>query len=472
MSVIASAGQLSATDLDPLSVAVAGADLSDIPSDVQGCVRSGLADLVSVAVGAHAISSSLIDTYASFLQAGPATVLGLGRCTTPHYAPLLNGVLGHHTELDDGHLTSHTHPGVTVIPAALAAAEEAGASMAELVTAVALGYEVAIRVGLAISKVAMQGMRLHMPAIAGSLGATAAAARILGLDRQQVVSAIGCGGSLTPIAPLEAFSSGSGTKDMYGGWPAFVGYTAATLARSGLTGPPGVLSGPSGLLQAFSSDRAELFADIGTRWHTRDIYRKPYAACSLSFTTIDALLSVRSEVRTRREEIVSIEVETFDLAASLSDPAPSTPQGAKYSIPFLLATALLDGTVASGSFTAAALTGSERRLIARKVHLSEAADLSERHNRNPARRPSRLRVVFSNGDVVEAAEDRPRGGPERPLKAFELKQKYDAQFAGLPPHAGDRLWSLIVDGSDDLPVVQLLDAVPVMPARAKDDGRG
>ena len=191
--------------------------------------------------------------------------------------------MGHHLELDDGHILGHVHPGATVIPAAFALAEARQASGRDLLTAIVAGYEVVIRVGRGIAASAMYDRGFHGPGLFGAFGAAAAAAAVLRLDPERAAHAIGnC--CLTPAATFQAFTEGAGIKDLYCGWPAMVGTLAAQLAAAGISGPRLLFEGKLGLARAVADrhDLGSITADLGQAWLLPTAYIKRHSACSFA----------------------------------------------------------------------------------------------------------------------------------------------------------------------------------------------
>ena len=241
-----------------------------------------------------------------------------GRRTDRAHAALVNGTIAHHAELDDGNPRAGLHGGVTVIPAAIAVAESANSSGADLIDAIAFGYAAAIAYGQPLLET-IERHRLHPPAMVGCFGAAAAAARLLGLDDETTAGAISLAGTLMPVAPFESFTRGGAVKDLYGGYPAYVGVRAAELAQNGIEGP-----------RAFF-DSVELDPN-----EVDHVCIKPWASCRsthAALTAFEKLLPLGRSVASIR----AILVETYRFAAELTaDSDPTTAIGAKTSIPHAL----------------------------------------------------------------------------------------------------------------------------------------
>ena len=195
---------------------------------------------------------------------GRASLIGVERATSAVWAALANGTAAHAIEMDDVTTESSLHPGVAVIPAALALAEELDSSPTALLEAVVAGYEVTMRVGNALNPASAYARGFHPTGVAGTFGAAMAACRLLGLDVERSTHALGIAGTLTS-GSLEYLSDGAWTKRLNPGWAGHAGITAALLARAGFTGPASVFEGRLGVLHAFTdAPRPErLLADLG-----------------------------------------------------------------------------------------------------------------------------------------------------------------------------------------------------------------
>src|SRR3954471_13946619 len=195
--------------------------------DALGCGRVG------ARLGVH---GPWIQQIVSASGPAEATVWASGERLPTAHAALVNATFAHHVEMDDGNGRASLHGGVTVVPAALAMAEHVGASGKATLEAMVAGYEAAIALGrLLLPGIGLH--RLHPPSIVGCFGAAAAAGRLLGLDEVTLAGALSLTASLVPMGPFEPFTKGGPVKDLYGGWPAFLGVQAALLAREGLAGP-------------------------------------------------------------------------------------------------------------------------------------------------------------------------------------------------------------------------------------------
>ncbi|MFC7554565.1 MmgE/PrpD family protein [Pseudoroseomonas wenyumeiae] len=211
------------------------------------------------------------------LAQGEARVFGDDAGYAPAGAALVNATLGHSLDFDDTHAEAVVHPGAPVIPAALAAAEMVGASGAETLAGIVAGYEVALRLALALPAGAHYDRGFHPSATCGAFGAAAAAGRVFGLDAAGIASALGIALSQS-AGSLQFLANGAWTKRFQVGWAGMAGLTAATLAREGFKGAADAIEGKHGFLNAYApAPRPErVLQDLGQFYELMATGVKPY----------------------------------------------------------------------------------------------------------------------------------------------------------------------------------------------------
>ena len=400
-----------------------------IPAEVRARARLCLLDFagVTLAGAREPAMRPLADLVLGNGGAGEATAWGFGARAPAAMAALANGSVGHHLELDDGHILGHVHPGATVIPAAFALAEARRASGAALLAAIVAGYEVLVRVGRGIATSAMYDRGYHGPGLFGAFGAAAAAASILRLDAARAGDALGnC--CLAPAATFQAFKEGAGIKDLYCGWPAMTGVLAGQFAQAGIRGPRELLEGRLGFARAVADrhDLPGIVADLGTAWLLPTAYVKRHSACSFAHTMIDALLGLAEAGPFRPEQVARIEVSTHRFAAELDEAAPATVTAAKSSLPFCAALAVTRGHALLSDFTPEALADPALRALSARVAMIADPAMDERHAAREDRRPARAELVLADGRRLVAERDVARGWPEDPMDARAVRAKFDA----------------------------------------------
>jgi len=278
---------------------------------------------------------------------GECTVFGLSRRYAPAAATLLNGTFGHSLDFDDTHSDSSLHPSAPVVPAALAAAEMTGASGADFLAAVVVGFEICCRLGNALDPTAHYARGFHPTATAGNFGAAAAAGRLLGLSVDQMCSAFGVAASQAS-GSLQFLVNGAWNKRYQVGESAMKGLIAATLALEGFHGSADAIDGKHGFLKGYSdgADPAKAVAGLGEIWETMKIGVKPYPACRYTHAAVDGLLALKREHGWTVADIESITVGLHRngitlVGAPLAEKrrARSVVEG-QFSMPFAAAVAL------------------------------------------------------------------------------------------------------------------------------------
>ena len=341
-----------------------------------------------------------------------------GRAADAAAAAAYHGALGSTLEMDDVHRSAVLHPGPVVIPAALAAAQ-ASTSGAALLGAVVAGYEVTIRTGRALGP--SHYRMWHTTATAGTFGAAAAAAAVLGLDELHTAQALALAGTRAGGLWQVRHESQMG-KAWHMAGAARDGLAAAQLAAAGLTGPLGVLDGPSGWFAATApqADASLVSQPCATPW-IADVSFKPWPVCRHAHPAMDALREVCAARSIDPAAIDRVEVHTYADALRFCDqPDPADPAQARFSIQHALAAWLLWGEPQLQHCASEALHGAAVRALRAKValHVDTAIDA-----RYPQSYGARVLVHLRDGTRAEAALQDTFGDPARPMPPAALHAK-------------------------------------------------
>ena len=352
-------------------------------------------------------------------------------------ATLANATATHHLELDDSFSGgASVHPGISVIPAALAASETTGASGKDLILAIVLGYEVCTRTGLSVSP-GVRSHGIHGPGMIGALGTAAAVAKLLGLTAGQTVEALAIAGSLMPVAPFESFTAGARTKDLYGGWGAMLGVMAAEMAKRGLDGPHRLLEcGKSVgklLLHQEGTDWRNFVTDLGNHFSIEDIVFKPFAACRSVQPAVTGVLELMERRPFHPDQVKGIEIETYPFSAELSDATTlRTPISAKLSIPYSVAVAVCTGALGHDAFHPESLRREEYLSLATRIKVTANAQYG---NDAFGIRGSVIRVSLNNGETLCHEVFHSRWDPQSPPSDSELEAKLHQLAQGVLPRS-------------------------------------
>jgi len=280
---------------------------------------------------------------------GESTVFGDSKTWTPAVAALLNGALGHSLDFDDTHADSSLHPSAPVVPAAFAIGELAGASGRDVLTAIVAGYEVCCRLGNALDPTSHYARGFHPTATAGTYGAAAAAAKLFGLSKAQIIAAFGVAGSQA-AGSLQFLVNGAWNKRYQVGAAAMNGVIAATLARNDFVGATQSIEGKHGLLVGYSDNAHpdKAVADLGKIYETMKIGVKPYPSCRYTHAALDALIAMRREHNLTPDQIRRVEIGLHRNGITLTGDAatkrhPTSIVGGQFSMFFTGAVALDQG---------------------------------------------------------------------------------------------------------------------------------
>jgi len=426
-----------------------------LPSDVRERAKDLVLDHLGVALrGSRQTSSAIALEAARVLNGngGAATIVGHDLRMRAPWAALANGTAAHAIELDDVTSESSLHPGVAVIPSALATAEERSATGTAFLEAVVAGYEATMRIGNALGAASAYERGFHPTGIAGAFGATASAARVLRLDAETTARAFGIAGGMAS-GSLEYLSDGSWTKRLNPGWAAHAGIAAAQLAASGFRGPVTAIEGSLGVLRAYSDApaRHRLAPDADDDWALMTVSIKPYACCRYNHGLIDGVLRLVDEHRITPADVVRIRLGVLSAGAILvSEPiaAKRTPRNvvdAQFSAPFAAAVALTRHAVGIAEYTQANIDDAGIRGLMARTDCVRDASLDAEY---PTRWPSWVEIEVRDGRTVRARVDDATGEPANPITRDALLRKFRELADGVidrPEELASRVLSLESD---------------------------
>lgn len=350
----------------------AGLRYEDLPAKVVACAKDAIADTVAACIcGSGLPWSRIVIDYAERTgPGGPCRILGRGTAVQAPSAALANGALAHAFELDS--LTrpgAGAHPGATVLPPALAVAQEAGASGKALIAAFVAGNEAMIRIGRATGHT-NEGRGFHAPGNTGPFGAAVACGHLLGLDAGKMTNAIGIAGSLA--GGLLEFSRGDGgmVKRLHLGRASEAGVLAASLAGGGFNGPRTVLEGKFGFLRVFCTefDESLLTKGLGEEFVVLSTVLKRYPLHATAHAPVKAVRELAAAHGFGGADVDGITVSGNARMLERHNIAePADLMLAQYSIPFCVALALYREARDPESFDEGALADPSIRALCRRV---------------------------------------------------------------------------------------------------------
>ena len=405
-------------------------DYDRLPAEVVDRAKYFFLDYLGVAVRGSLSDSSqpLYRLAGSLASTGQGTVLGRAEKASFPYAALANGTSAHSLELDDTHQAGSIHLGVSVFSAALAVAEQVGASGRDFLTASVVGFEVAARLAMALKPTEHYARGFHPTATCGTFGAAASAAKLLGLSEAQLLSALGIAGSQS-AGSMEFLAEGAWTKRLHPGWAAFSGVHAALLAKEGFIGPRTILEGRDGFLKAYGvrPEPSKISAGLGEDFQILRTAVKPHACCRYTQAPIDAVLSIVQEHDVQPEQVERVTIGMLETGIPvICEPAerkygPTNVVEAQFSLPFGVAVAVVKRRAGLDEFSEVMLEDAAIGALMSKVGYERDPELEKNY---PKEWPAWARVSLTNGQEVSAQVRFPKGDPENPLSWDELRVKY------------------------------------------------
>lgn len=441
------------------TIARAATDVDEIPADVLDAARLHFLDALGVGTAAARVGPvrNIVAHAGELAGSGGATVIGRREPVGAGAAALVNGTLIHSLEYDDTHVASVMHGSSVMAAASLASAEQHGADGAAMLRAFTVGWELLIRFGMATNG-SLQAAGFQPTSAAGPFAAALADGLVHRDSWQTVTSALGIAG-IQPGGNFAFLATAATVKAAQPGWAAHAGLIAAGLARAGITGPSSVLEGPSGFFALYGHDDAaasllrETLDTFGAKWQLPDAAFKAYPCCHFIHPFLECL--DRLPRRVTAEEVQELRcVVPVEQMPVIGDPwegkqHPRNGHDARWSLPYVLAARLHDGSVDLGLFDGPArpeLSALAERITVEPWHGSG----------HPSRFPARLSVVLDTGDTMSADVVDVRGGPARPFDTEMVVAKFraNARSGNLPDDAAEELVEqLLSTASPDVPTI-------------------
>ncbi|MBI3939013.1 MAG: MmgE/PrpD family protein [Betaproteobacteria bacterium] len=353
-----------------------------------------------------------------------ATVLARGwPVSDPRTAALLNGIAGRSIELCEGHRYVSCQGAVQILPGVLAVGEWAQSSGREMLTALVLGYDVAVRLGAAMTRRPLA----HQNGQAPLLGAVAAGARLRGLNAADTSRALRIGGTLVLTPSYTNVVAGATALNVAGGMSGVAAALAPELAVAGFTAQDDAIEEALSSLVGDGFEPGALLEELGTRWEiSRNAFRLR-ACCNPIYAALDALEEALGALRPRPDEIERIDIATYRFASVMRNPDPPNYFASKYSLPHAAAALVLRGNAGYGSFTEALVRDPAVAALRHRVHVAEDPAMNAAV---PRLKPARVTLTLKDGRRSTHTCESPRGDFQRPYQESEIREKF-RELAGL-----------------------------------------
>ena len=403
---------------------------NDLDSEAFRHAKMSILDAVGCAVNGSQFDHSKIIARFALEQGGvrESTIIAQKDKALSYLAAMANSVMVHGIEFDDTHPIGPIHIGAAIIPVALALGEREKIDGKQFATSVIIGYDVAARIAAAVTP-SLRLRGFHPTAVVGCFGAAASASRILGLDAEKTCNALGLAGTQT--SGLGEYG-GSMSKRINPALAARNGIMAALLAQRGFTGPHAILEGDRGFFRAFSDKTKpeSVFENIGKFFEiTRNGY-KLYACSRQVHPAINGALDLIEKNSIAVEDIKELRVGKVKWAAEATkefrNPTPETMLAGQMSIPYALATAIIERRLLPSDFGPNRLRNSKRLDLAQKIIVFGDQNLDDAFQKDPvhAAYVTTVTIVDKTGKTYTTRIDYPKGEVQNPPTLEELLSKF------------------------------------------------
>lgn len=445
--------------LEQLAQFVLRMPLEAIPAQVIARTKAIVLDTLPViAAGMRSPTlTALCERQLSNAAPGLAWVIGAGRVCNPLDAAMLNGIAGAWFDFDEGNFLANGHPGIQVIPAALATAQMHHASGSALLAAIALGYEAVARIGAATK----MKLIINPHGTYGVVGAALAVARLGGLDPALGRELASLAASSCMATNRHTMLNGATIRNYYAGHSGFMGQMAVRLVQSGFTGPADGVNTTFSLVLGDGFSPAACVAGLGERWLLTEGYLKLYPTARYVHSAIDAFIDALA----RHEEdaldpamVERIDVRAYELAAFLKNKTVTNWFGTRFSVPFALATILVGKRSGLEAFGDEAVADPDIQALAQRVEVVSDAEFTARY---PREQPVQVRIRLRDGKVLEGECRITSGEPGNPYPPGLAEAKYDALAQPIWGEQRSRWLRRAIQELENCPdVSKLVDFVP------------
>lgn len=407
---------------------IANTSFEDLPEQVVYQAKERIMDTLGAALAGNCNweYAENLKVACKNLGSGSCGIIGGGdKVYSPAHAAMISATFAHAVELDDGHKNAGCHAGAVIVPTALVMGQALGSTGKEIITAVAVGYEVTYRIASHVNpKQINKGF--HPSSNCGAYGAAAVAGKLLGLSEEQLANALGQAGMLAS-GTMEATKSGQRSKCVQVGNAAYNGVMAAYLTQTGMEGCLSALEGKDGLFRTQSEDVnvEDVCRGLGQVYTIGDTYNKLYPSCRHAQPGIEAVLDLSAEHNIRPEDVERIWIGTHQVAYDLTGTikAPQNAGEAKFSLAYGSAVALREHSFGVSHLTPPSCTDPENLALAEKVTCVVDPEVQAVY---PKQRGARVKITLKSGAEYEKELYDLKGSPNNPVGWMELAAKFTA----------------------------------------------
>ena len=439
------------TEIDTLGRFVAETRWEDIPEAVQAHAKLVFLDTLGVILAGSVQPEVQAIRATLCANAGTgATVYAPGwPGSDPRQAALLNGIAGRSIELCEGHRYVSCQGAIQILPTVLALGEQCQRPGTDLLSALILGYDTAVRIGASATMRALA----HQNGQAAMLGAVAAGARLRGCNAEQTSRALRLGATLLLTPSYTNAVAGATVLNVAGGMSGFVGALAPELALAGFAAQEQAIEEAFSHLVGDGYNAQGMTDELGQRWEIHRNHFRVRACCNPIYASLDALEEALGELQPEAEAIERIDVETYRFAANMKHQEPPNTFAARYSLPHAAAATVLRGDVGYGSFTEAVLHDPQVVALRRRVYVREDPGLSAHV---PQLKPARVTLRLKDGRSCTRLCESARGDFQRPYPEAEIRRKFHDLVGLILTSEGGQAVEAAVHQAEHWPSVQTL----------------
>lgn len=421
----------------------------DYPIEVIERVKVLILDLIGCMFGGcqTSLGKAIVTPLTSMGGQPEATIVGGGARVPTIQAAFANGTTGNALDYDDT-LLGIGHPGASVIPAALALGEWKHASGKDVLNAILVGYDVGDRIGLAIQPSYERLQKVWGVGTWQTLGAAAAAARVLNMGLGKTLNTYGVAGATAPLPNTQKWGWDLSERPIHWvkeptGWPCWTGTTAAVLADNGFIGNRYILDGDNGFWIMAGSDQCDyeqMTRGLGSEFEVVDnIAIKPYSSCRWQHATLDCVKELKQEHGLAPESIEAVAVHSFAWVKTHEVYSPSDMVDAQFSIPYTVSMVLLGEHPGPAWYTPENLQSDTIAKIMKKVTVETDPEIDQAYF-DDDKISARVQITTTAGDRFEKFIGVPSGDPQRPISQGEIEDKFRNQaLYSLKPNQIDQV---------------------------------
>ncbi len=423
--------------------------IKDIPEEVVNKLQLIIIDSFGLMVSAK--NEPYIKSLINVLQEhGSCTLVGHNKKVNPFNASIINGTAIHGEDFDDTFEGTPVHVGSVMVPAILSSAQAKNLDGQKFLKGLVVGSELICRLAL-VAPTAVHRQGFHPTAIFGAFGSSIGVSSLLGNTIDEMSSGLGIVGSMAS-GIIEYLAEGTSTKRLHPGWAAGCGWQSANFAKSGFLGPRTVFEGQHGVFNSFAKNNIEpdfshITSDLGKRWEIKNLALKPYACGTMAQPFIDCALKLKGKIGNVKDIDKIIASVGEGTVHRLWEPLkekqnPSTPYGAKFSVPYCISIGLINGSAGLNEFTEKYLKNLEVIKLAAKVNYK-----INPKDEYPKNYSGKIKIIMKDGITYSSSQECLRGGRRDPLSRTEVIKKFEAnlKFANVKSSEIEKLYNFITN---------------------------